>query len=56
MPCPPPRPDWGVTFMLGLLMSAFALTIGVVWGQKTGPPKNWMEVEEPPDPPADLNA
>ncbi|WP_378974887.1 hypothetical protein [Methylobacterium komagatae] len=43
--------DWSLSFLIGLLMSAVTFTAGVIWGQKTGPPKNWSEAEEPPDRP-----
>lgn len=33
----------------GLQLLAIGLTAGLPWGQKMGPPKNWMEPEEPPD-------
>lgn len=49
MPCPPPRIDWGITTMIAGLFGMLCLTAGVLWGQKTGPPRNWMEPEEPSD-------
>lgn len=38
MPCPLPKPDWGLTAMYGLVLFAFGLTAGKLWGEKTGPP------------------
>lgn len=40
MSCPPPKPDWSLIVMVGGLFGMVCLTAGVLWGQKTGPPKD----------------
>lgn len=49
MPCPLPKPDWGLVVMIGGLFGAVCLVAGKLWGEKTGPARDWMEPTEPPD-------
>lgn len=53
MACPTPAPDWGMTAVIAGLFGMVCLTVGTIWGQKTGPPRNWIERDEPPDPVAE---
>ena len=49
MPCPLPKPDWGIIVMISGVFGAVCLVAGKLWGEKTGPAQSWMEPTEPPD-------